>query len=114
MRFVLPLPPNMLNSRTHWRKRLGEKNGYWLQCLALYGRRPKRTFARATISAHFYLWNLMDDDNCMARMKFPLDFLVNREYIADDSRKVLTWTGLPEQTIDRSNQRLEIELTEDV
>ena len=113
MIFTLPLPPNMGNMRLHWRQRNRKKKDYWLRCdIAMRLKWPSRgqPWERATISAHFYVWNLMDDDNAMSRVKFPVDWLVNQGYIVDDSRKVLTWTGLPEQTIDRKNQRLEITL----
>ncbi len=115
MRFVLPLPVNLGNARMYWRKKTRLKRDYGLECtVAMRLKWPVRgePWKRATISAHFYVWNLMDDDNAMARLKWPLDWLVTSGYIVDDSRKVLTWSGLPEQTIDRKNQRLVITLEE--
>lgn len=109
MKFVLPLPPNMSNSRWHWRTKYKKQFEYELRCLHALGHAEK-TLERATISAHLFLYSYMDVDNAMARLKWPVDLLVKHGYIADDSRKVLTWSGLPEQTIDRKNPRLEITL----
>ena len=52
----------------------------------------------------------MDPDNLVARLKWPLDFLVHAGFIADDSPKVIKFAGIPAQRIDRANRRLEIEL----
>ncbi len=115
MIFVLPLPPNIGNLRAHWRVKNRQKHEYWLLCdIAMRLKWPVRgqPWTKATISAHFYVWNLMDDDNAMSRVKFPVDWLVRQGYIVDDSRKVLTWSGLPDQTIDRSDQRLVLTLEE--
>ena len=107
MRITLPLPPNRGNSRWHWRTEKKKKDAYFLECLARYGKLPNVTFSRATIGATLYTHQPMDEDNLMARLKWPLDWLVIREYIADDSPEVLEWTGVT-QFIDRKNQRVEI------
>ncbi len=115
MKFVLPLPVNLGNARIHWRKKNRMKKDYWLACtVGMRLKWPPRgePWKKATISAHFYVWNLMDDDNAMARVKWSVDWLVLQGYIVDDSRKVLTWSGLPDQTIDRKDQRLVLTLEE--
>jgi hypothetical protein len=111
VRLVLPLPPNAANLRRHWRVALKEKKAYWrtLNMLAAAARFPvpPAPFDPARISAHLFVWNPMDDDNAMHRMKVVLDWLKG-PYIVDDSRKHLQWAGVPEQTIDRRNPRVEV------
>ena len=51
----------------------------------------------------------MDTDNAYGRLKWVLDWLQAREYITDDSPKVIE-TLTVRQHIDRKNQRLELEL----
>jgi hypothetical protein len=115
MRLVVPLPPNAANSRRNWRVALRDKKRYWESLDLLKAARafpaPQKP-RRATIAATLYLWGPMDDDNALARVKPLLDWLVANEYLPGDSRKHLTWAGIPEQHIDRKNQRLEIEIKE--
>lgn len=111
MKLVLPIPPNRGNDRLHWAAEKRAKDAYYTACLARYGKPPKVTLSRATIGATLYTHQTMDEDNLMARLKFPVDFLVERGYITDDSPGVLIWER-PTQEIDRRNQRVEIELTE--
>lgn len=108
---TLPLPENRGNARWHWRTEKRKKDAYYLSCLARYGKLPKFTLEHASLTIRFYLHQMMDGDNLRARLKWPLDWLVIREFIADDSDKVISW-GPVTQEIDRKNQRLEIELTE--
>ncbi len=109
---TLPLPENRANARWHWRTEKKKKDAYYLSCLARYGKLPRATFERAVISVDLYMWNLMDRvDNLPARLKWPLDWLVLRRYIVDDSAKVLE-PGSIRQFVDRKNQRLEVTLTE--
>lgn len=87
------------------------KHAYYDRCLMRYSKPPKVLFTKADISVTLYVWNLMDEgDNLRARLKWPLDWLVLREYIEDDSPRTLVW-GPVLQTIDRKNQRIEVELT---
>lgn len=111
MKIVLPLPPNRANARWHWRTENKKKSDYYWRAL-VHGicRSPVKPYARARITATLYVWNKMDEDNLMARLKWPLDWLVLNRFITDDGPKVLKWTGLPEQVVDRKNQRIEIEL----
>lgn len=119
VKLVMPLPPSLTNSgkgrSRHWRSLRHEKHQYWdaldiRQALKIIPPPPAEPIEHAEASATFYLWNLMDDDGAMARLKWPLDWLVKRGYLVDDSRKHLTWDGLPEQFIDRKNQRIVLTL----
>lgn len=115
MKLVVPLPPNAANSRRHWRVALKEKKAYWADLVGLKwaGRIPTEPSPapnKSRIRVHLYVWNLMDTDNAFARLKPLLDWLQRWGYIADDSPKHLEWDGIPEQTIDRKNMRVEIEL----
>ena len=113
--FVVPLPLNIANARLHWRSRLKKKKQLWadldlLQMARKIPAAPRKPWDKTNITVHFYLWNSSDVSNLMARMKFVEDWLVNSGYIVDDSPKHLTYTGLPGQSIDRKNQRLEVTL----
>jgi hypothetical protein len=52
----------------------------------------------------------MDDDNALARIKWAADWLQTRGYIVDDKRPHCRFT-IPEQVIDRKNQRLVLTIT---
>jgi Holliday junction resolvase RusA-like endonuclease len=73
-------------------------------------RKNRKRWDRVTIKATLYVWQMSDQDNLVARLKWPLDYLVKRRFILDDSPKVLEWVGMPDQKIDRKNQRVEIEI----
>ena len=120
---VLPMPPNISNgSHCHWRTRHAAKLNYWheLDMILLVPRRkpiytapepPPAPLPKATITSVMYLGGAMDDSNAMHRHKWVEDWLVTRGYIADDSKKCLTWTGFPEQVIRRDgNYRLVLTL----
>ena len=109
MRFVLPLPPNRANSRWHWREESRRKNTFYLMSTALYPKLPKQTLERCDISCDLYVWSTMDTDNAYGRLKWVLDWLQAREYIASDSPKCIG-TLTVRQHIDRKNQRLELEI----
>lgn len=111
----LPLPPNMANARMHWRKKHAERTRYRAQCdiLALTGKvpgLPAAPLSSVTLNATLYLWATMDDDNALARIKWAADWLKTRGYIVDDKRPHCRFT-IPEQVIDRANQRLVLTLT---
>lgn len=125
LRFVLPLPPALGNARMHWRVRQAEKKRYAVQlevarhaarvglagAVFQFPKKPRRPIECALISAHLVMWNPMDDDNAMSRMKFLLDWLVRESYLADDRRTNLRWTGLPTQEVTRAHHALRVELT---
>ena len=113
MRITLPLPPNIANARMHWRTKNRKGKEYFESCdwLRITGEVPRLVgpLPRARIRATLYMWGVMETDNLMARLKFPVDWLVSRGYIVDDSPKRLEWE-MPQQAIDRKNPRVEIEL----
>ena len=51
----------------------------------------------------------MDGDGLVSRAKWPVDWLVKRGYLVDDSPIYLEWV-MPTQEIDRKNRRIEITL----
>ena len=87
------------------------KNHFYDQCMVRYAKLPRVTLKHAKITVRLYVHQKMDDDNLKARLKWPLDWLVIRGYILDDSPDVLSW-GPVTQSIDRADQRIEIELEE--
>ncbi|KKK76071.1 hypothetical protein LCGC14_2867390 [marine sediment metagenome] len=113
MKLTLPLPPNRANAREHWRVTWKKKTEYYNRGrVALLGQpvwdAPLKT--RFTLTATLYVWNKMDRDNLMARLKFVLDLLVKSGILVDDNEKWLD-LQMPKQVIDRKNKRVEIELT---
>lgn len=115
MRLTVPMPPNLGNARMHWRTRHRAKVDYWNQLdnIALVGlipAPPKRPPKQAVIAATFYVHQLQDPDNMMARFKFLGDWLKRSGYILDDGPKHLRWAGMPEQQVDRKNQRVVLTL----
>ena len=71
---------------------------------------PRKPWKKARIHIDAYLFNRQDMDNLFARFKWAVDWLVREGYIRDDRPACLEWAGLPSQSIDRKNQRLEITL----
>lgn len=116
---TLPLPPSRGNARGHWAVHHRRKKTYWhdLDMLVVarqIPRAPAEPFPAANIAATLYLCGVtMDDDNAEARMKFALDWLVSRGYLADDNPRALHWEARVGQVRvpHRHNQRLEITLT---
>lgn len=116
MKLVLPMPPNRANQRKHWRVALKEKKAYWaaLDALRLARRLPPIPEAPprfVALKTKMYVFSIMDHDNAVARLKYALDWLKAWGYIADDSPKHLR-LEMPEQAVDRKNQRIEIEIRE--
>ena len=111
MKLTLPLPLNLGNARLHHYEKNRKMNAYYDLCLATVRvKRPTFPLLRANISATLYVWNLMDEgDNMRFRLKWPLDWLVQRGFIEDDSPRTLVW-GTVTQEIDRRRPRIEIEL----
>ena len=110
MRIVLPLPPNRANARWHWRTEKRKRADYFLRCHCTDWKQPRKPHSHVRLTATLYVWSRMDMDNLMARMKWPLDWLVRNEFLTDDGPDVIEWVGLPTQVVDRKNQRIEIEL----
>lgn len=108
MKFVLPLPPNIANtSFGHWATKNRKRANYMLACTCADSRRPKEPIAPAVVHAKLYLYNLMDEDNLTARLKWTLDWLVERQILLDDHPDCLT-LGDVSQEIDRRHQRVEV------
>jgi hypothetical protein len=107
---TFPMPPNIANSRWHWRSKQAKK-AHWFGVIDILHRpHDDPPMEKALIAADFYLWNKMDYDNLFARLKWPLDWLTLNSYIVDDNPDVLKWETMPTQQIDRKNQRLVITL----
>ena len=112
LKLTMPLPLALGNARLHWRKKLKLKHEYWDLCLVtVKTRRPVMVPERTRITVRLFTWNRNDMEGLWARLKWPVDWLVTREYILDDSPDALTWE-MPTQAIDRKNQRIEVELLE--
>ena len=91
-----------------------KKVAYYLDAMArlsIEARGMRGGMDRPTLTATFYVWAKMDPDNAVARLKWPIDCLVQHGLLVDDSEKHLDFTQIPKQVIDRKNQRVEIELT---
>lgn len=105
--FVVPLPPNMANSRMHWRTKERFRADYFARLDFMYAARmlPRvpvtGTWASATVRADLHMPNAMDEDNSVARCKWPLDWIVRKGYLQDDNRKALKWESFPAQTLTR-------------
>jgi hypothetical protein len=111
--FHLPMPPNVANGRMHWRVKLKHRQQYERHLDALWfakklPRLPRTPWTEAEIAVQMRLRSWMDDDNAVARCKWPLDWLVKAGYLVDDKRKHLRWAGFPTQVVSR---KLEPELT---
>lgn len=119
--FRFPLPPNRSQDTSNGRARSAAKKKYYkqldeLQQANLLPAPPRLPLMRAVITGSVHAKNISDDDNIMARMKWPQDWLKSRGYIVEDKRPFLTWLNIPEQTIDRQREPVVIltlaELTE--
>lgn len=102
--FVVPLPPNLANARFHWRTKEKFRSDYFSRLDLLYAGRllPKlagETWAQATVRAELYVKREMDEDNALARCKWPVDWIVRKGFLTDDSRAHLRWEGLPTQVV---------------
>lgn len=121
---TLPMPPNIANNRGHSRWE-GSAKKRWLwgtpnalgvvnlmrMSPPLAKLLPATPFERVTISATLYVWARMDDDNAVARLKWPLDALKHAGFIVDDKRPWCRLLGIPVQKIDRKHQRIELVLS---
>ena len=113
--FELPMPPNQANARMHWRTKSKAKQAYrQTLTLLMYAKRipppPASPLTGVTLDSTLHVWSTMDDDNALARIKWAADFLVQAGYLVDDKRPHCRFS-IPEQLIDRANQRLVITLT---
>lgn len=114
MKITVPMPPNLANARMHWRVKYNAKVAYQAvldhyQAAKRIPAPPRRPMSPATLASTLYLWAHMDDDNALARVKWAADWLKTRGYIVDDKRPHCRFT-IPEQFIDRADQRLVLTL----
>lgn len=114
--FILPLPPNMANARWHWAAKHRARQEYFLELANLYilgliPKPPAEPFPYVFISSTLYLLSQMDEDNALARIKWPVDWLKRHGYIVDDRIPHARFT-IPAQVVSRKAQsRLELTLT---
>lgn len=115
---TLPLPPNRANQtrgQAHWewvrKKRYMEGTAKKVgACVLARGQvRGSLPLGPTEIRATFYLHQRMDDDNLTARLKWPLDVLVQAGILVDDRRPHCVVSD-PRQVIDRKHQRVELSL----
>lgn len=106
------MPPNLANARMHWAKKHRAHEDWKLRAIVgergLRGRRPSRPHKRVKVTAVMYPRVRMDDDNCVARLKWILDLLVERRIVVDDKRPHLELTGIPEQRLGSRPARVEL------
>jgi hypothetical protein len=117
----------MANSRMHWRVKQKAKKAYWELCgivrvilteeerKAKYGPGGDNGMgpppAKAKVRATIYCGGRMDHDNAMARLKWPIDWLVSARFLAGDKPSQLEWHWPIEQVVKRNQQyRVELEL----
>jgi hypothetical protein len=117
VKITLPLPPNLANSRFHWRVKNNKRKAYFETCDILAAVRGfVKEFAapmpeRVKIKATIYCGGRMDHDNAIARLKWPVDWMVNNDVLENDSPAHLEWVWPIEQVIGRKQQyRVEFEL----
>lgn len=117
MKITLPLPPNMANSRMHWRVKQKAKKAYWESCgLRSVIEAPIYALAadpypKAKVKATIYCGGRMDHDNAIARLKWPIDWLVEAKILIGDNPSQLEWDWPIKQVIKRDNNyRVEFEL----
>lgn len=87
--FDIPLLPMNRNQRdrAHWAKRNRELNDWVLVLPQNHQPQPEGERRRVTITFYKRAGVTSDPDNLVARCKVPLDALVKRGWIADDSPK---------------------------
>ena len=117
MTFHFPLPANIANARLHWARKHRAKMAYWdrLDTLKRTGRLPappEVPVLAAEARDIWFVWNVMDEGNARARLKWVEDWLVTMKYLADDKQSNLTYPGPPEQHVDRRNPKLVLVLAE--
>ena len=79
------------------------------RALASNGIEPPK--GRVILTATLYVWAKMDPDNCVARLKWPIDCLVHQGFLVDDSEKWLDFREIPTQVVDRKYMRVVIRLS---
>jgi hypothetical protein len=115
VKIILPLPPNMANGRMHWRVKHNKRKAYFEACdsgcsLQFGGMRFPPT-GRVKLRATIYCGGQMDHDNAIARLKWPVDWMVAFGYLIGDRPSQLEWHWPITQVVGRKQQyRVEFEL----
>lgn len=124
MKLTLPLPPSLnemldlAKQRNQKRKPViyaGHKAAYEVHC-DVWSREagifPPKVPLKAwkLRRAAFYVHNRRDPIELMAGLKWPVDWLVKRGFVEDDSDRELRWIPYPEQQIERKALRVELEI----
>lgn len=117
---TVPMPVSLTNSgrgkSRHYHSVARNKRLYFRQLdsranAGLIPTAPSPAFGVCTVVTTMYLGAKMDVDNAMARHKWPLDWLQEREYIVND--RLIEWAALPTMIVKRGQEyRIEITLTE--
>src|SRR5688500_14519448 len=92
MKITLPLPPNLANSRMHWRVKHNKRKAYFESCGMSYALNPQHNYFwtatrppdRAKVRATIYCGGMMDTDNALARLKWPVDWMVTHGLLVGD------------------------------
>ncbi len=112
MKITLPLPPNMANSRMHWRVKNRERKAYIQRCQVdadMYWEDWEEVdavpYEKTGITATIYHTHTMDQDNSVARLKWPVDWMKRGLWIVDDDPDHLVWTGFPTQVKCKKDER---------
>jgi hypothetical protein len=109
---TLPLPPNLANSRLHWRAKHRKRQQYFQQAALALMAQPLTRYPVADLvklDATLYVWQFMDADNAVARLKWTIDALVQNGYLVNDDQSHLE-LGTVRQRIDRKQQRVDLRL----
>ena len=114
--FDLPLPPNMLNgpsSRLHPVKKSFKQREYRAACDAVPAlpAPPAMPLTRARLEITLRTSLAMDRDGAWARCKWPLDWLVARGYLRDDSPSVIGAPAFTAEKCKRSAAGVRLVLT---
>lgn len=114
MKITLPLPPNMANSRMHWRVKHKAKKEYFGTCDLIAFANAKTVHPMpepVKVRAVIYCGGRMDHDNAIARLKWPIDWMVENCILEGDKPSQLSWHWPIEQVVKRNQQyRVEFEL----
>jgi hypothetical protein len=87
--FELPLPDNVANGRMHWRAKATRKNAYMAGLdMLMFGEvlpgPPLIPLVKPVAEIEMRTVRRMDHDNAHARLKWVLDWLQTRGYMAND------------------------------
>jgi hypothetical protein len=88
----------------HWRTKDRERRNYFDLCdyrqgVGVIPAPPSEPLPFAELFASIVSMRRMDPDNRMARVKWSVDWLVTRGYLAGDSDEYVRWAGVPIQSV---------------